>query len=396
MRRTLLRYLFVEQVVPFLVSLLVLTLVLFLGKTMRYTHLLFASGSGFVDLGKLLLYSLPYFFVFTIPMATLLAVLLAFARLAHDNEITAMKAAGISFYQTIPPVAMVAGFAWLATLGLSHYVLPRSNVAFENVLLEMARSRAQLGLKERVFNDQFDGLVFFINSISPDGRRLQEVFISDERSPENKNTIVSEEGLLLTDPEGKRITLRLIRGNIFRVGAEMHSAQTIRFQSYDFNLDLHSLSLGAKEYRKRERHLSFPELRQALAATKRGSEKRNRLLFEWHRRFSLPFACIVLGFIAAPLSVQSRTGSRLSGVVLGLLLFLLYYLFVSAAKAFGQDGTFSPTIGLWLPNVVFGVLATVLWIKTARESPFKPILLIRRLTALVTSRMKAGSKCKPS
>jgi lipopolysaccharide export system permease protein len=393
MRRTLLRYLLAEQLVPFLVSLFVLTLVLFLGKSMRYTHLLFASGSSIADAGKLLLYSLPYFFIFTVPMATLLAVMLAFARLAHDNEITAMKAAGISFYQTIPPVAVVAGFAWLVTLGLSNYVLPSSNIAFEHVLLGMARSSAQLGLKERVFNDQFDGLVFFINSISPDGKRLQEVFISDGRSVNKENTIVAEQGILLTDPEGKSITLRLFRGNILRVADEMHSAQTISFQDYDFNLDLGSLTLAAQKYRKKERHLSFTELRQALAKSKLGSKKHNKLLFELHRRFSLPFACIVLGFIAAPLSVQSRTASRLSGVIHGLLLFLLYYLFVSAAKTLGEGGNYPPAIGLWLPNVVFGVLAIVLWIKTARESPFKPILLVQRLTGLVISRIKVRSKC---
>ena len=392
MKRILLRYLLVEQAVPFFVSLLVMTLVLFLGKMMQYTQLLFASESGLADLGMLLLYSLPYFLIFTIPMATLLAVLLAFARLAHDNEITAMKTTGISFYQMIPPVALLTGFAWLTTLGLSSFVLPYSNRGFQRVLLELAHSRVQLGLKERIFNDQFDGLVFFINSISPDGRHLRQVFIDDERSPETKSTIVAEEGFLVHDPSGKRITLRLLRGQILRVGDEMESLQTIRFQNYDFNLDLDSFAFSEKGLRKRERNLSFTDLRQALTSTKLDKKKRNRLLFEWHRRLSLPFACIVLGFIAAPLSVKSRTGSRLSGVVLGLFLFLLYYLFVLAAKALGKVGPYPPAIGLWLPNIIFGVLAVILWIKTARESPFKPILLVQRSAELVASWLKNLSK----
>jgi hypothetical protein len=143
----------------------------------------------------------------------------------------------------------------------------------------MARSRGQLGLKERIFNDQFDGLVFFINTISPDGRHLREVFITDERSPETKSTIVAEEGFLVHDPSGKRITLRLLRGQIFRVGDEMESLQTIRFQNYDFNLDLDSFALNEKDFRKRERHLSFTELRQALTSTKLDSKKRNNLSF---------------------------------------------------------------------------------------------------------------------
>ena len=389
MRRTLLRYLLVEEAIPFFVSLLVLTLVLFLGKTIRYTKLLFITGSGLADFARLLVCLIPYLLAFTIPMATLMATLLAFARLAHDNELTAMKAAGISFYQTIPPVALLAGFAWLVTLALSNFVLPHANSAFQRTVLEMARSRGQLILKERVFNDQFAGLVFFINSISPDGKHLREVFISDNRSPETKSSIIAEEGFVVYSADGNRMILRLLRGRIFRVGAEMQSLQTIRFHNYDFNLDLDSFALSDKEFRKSERHLTFTELRQAMAVARAGSKEHNRLSYEFHRRLSLPFACIVLGFLAAPLSVQSRTGSRFSGVVVGILLFLFYYVFVSGAKALGEEGSYPPAVGLWLPNVIFSILAIVLWIKTARESPFKPIVAVQRFVGAITTRVKS-------
>jgi len=392
MRRTLLRYLLIEESVPFFVSLLALTLVLFLGKTIRYTKLLFITGSGLADFGKLFLYLLPYLLAFTIPMATLIAILLAFARLAHDNELTAMKAAGISFYQTIPPVALLAGLACLVTLALSNFVLPHANSSFKRTVLDMARSRGQLTLKERIFNDQFTGLVLYINSISPDGKRLHQVFISDSRSPETKSSIIAEEGFVLHSPQGNQMILRLLRGQIFRVAAEMHSLQTIRFQTYDFSFDLDSFSLGGKEFRKQERHLGFNELRQKLAATKVSSKEYYKLSYEWHRRLSLPFACLVLGFLAAPLSVQSGSGSRLSGVVIGLLLFLFYYLFVSAAKALGKEGVYPPAIGLWLPNLLFGALAIVLWVKTARESPFTPIRIARRFGRHVTQWIRDRSK----
>ena len=387
MRLTLFRYLLVELLVPFFVSLLVLTLVLLLAKTMQYMRLFFASGAVLVDFGKLLLYSLPYFLAFTMSMATLLSVLLAFARLSHDNEITAMKAAGISFYQMIPPVATLVGCAWLVSFGLTLFVLPGGQSALERHLLEMAQSRVQLGLKERVFNDQIDGLVFFINSISPDGTQLKEVFISDERSPETKSSIVADEGIVINDPSSKRLTLRLFRGNILRVRDDMRRAQTIHFQNYDFHVDLDSLTSGGETFRKGPSEMSLTELREAMATAEPGSKVKIKLSWEWHQRFSLPFACIVLGFVAAPLGVQTRTGSRFSGVVIGLFLFLLYYIFLSAAQAFRKDVAYPPAIGLWVPNVVFGILAITLWIKTAREQSFKPIALARRLAAQITSRL---------
>jgi lipopolysaccharide export system permease protein len=392
MGRTLLRYVLAEQVLPFWVSLLVLTLVLFLGKIMRYTQLIFASGSGLTECGRLLLYSLPYFLAFTIPMATLLGVLLAFSRLAHDNEITAMRAAGISFYQMMPPVAVLACTAWLLTLALSLFVLPRGNSAFKRELVEMAQSRVQLGLRERVFNDQFRGLVFYIDRISTDGKRLQGVFISDERSPRARNTIVAREAVLVNAPDRGRLDLKLFQGNILRVGERMRSVQTVHFAQYDFHVDLEAVAFRGKSFHRNEKSLSMGELRQALAESESATAEHHELLLEWHRRFSLPFACVVLGFIAAPLGVRSGTGSRFSGVVFGLLLFLLYYIFLSAANALGENGTCSPALGLWLPNVVFGGIAAVLWVKTARESSLDGILGRCELATTAASRLRRGRK----
>jgi lipopolysaccharide export system permease protein len=388
MYRTLLRYVLVEQTIPFLASLLVLTLVLFSAKIMSHLHLIFTSGSSFTDLGKMLIYLTPYFFVYTLPMATLLGVLIAFARLSHDNEITAMKSAGIGFYQMILPVSLVAVSTWVMSLALTHFVLPGGNTAFKKVLLDMARSTAQLTLKERLFNDQIAGMVFLINRISPDGRHLYDIFISDERDPQKKSTIMAEEGFLLYNPGHEGYNLRLLRGTILTLADETRSAQTIKFEKYDFNVDLSSI-FGRKEFRKKERHLTFTELRQALASTKPRSIKHNKLLLEWYRRFSLPFACIVLAFVAAPLGVQAGTSSRLTGVVLGLFLFLFYYALVSTAKALGENGLFPPAVGMWLPNLLLGIVAVIMWVQTARESPFRPVLMVKQLAASVTSRFSS-------
>ena len=394
MRRTLFRYMLAEQTVPFFVSLFVLTVTIFLGRSMRYSKILFASGSGLADFGKIFLYSLPYLLAFTIPMATLIAVLVAFSRLSHDNEITAMKAAGVSFYQMIPPVAVFTGCAWLITTGLIQFILPHSNISLERLLLDMAQSRVQFGLKERVFNNQLDGLVFFINDISSDGTHLQEIFISDERSSEMSRTIVAEEGLLLPHSDRKRIIFRLFRGNIVRVRGDMSSVQTVNFQNHDFNVDLQSFAMGGSKFRKRKQHMNMFELREALASVEPGSRKQVEFLLEWHWRLSIPFACLVLGFLAAPLSTQTRSASRLTGVVLGLFLFLLYYIFLSAAQALAEDGNYPPAVGLWLPNVVFGILAAIMWVKTARESPFKTIGVFKSFFDSLISRLRIRGRCE--
>lgn len=386
MQRLFLRYLLAEQTAPFLVSVMVVTVVLFLGRSMRYTRLLFASPSALEDLSRLFLYSLPYFLAFAIPMATLLGVLLAFTRLASDNEITALKAAGLSLYQFLPAVAVVAVSATLVALTLSLSVLPRANGALKVLLVEMARSRGQLAFKERVFNDQFKGLIFFINQIEPDGRRLQQVFISDERETRIRNTIVAEEGMVLDSGGRRGLHIRLFRGMVIRVNDEKHTVQTIRFQHYDFSLDPVITQVGV--FRRAEAQLTLGELNRALADAEPGSPEHQCLSREWHKRLALPFACLALGLIAAPLSLQAGSASRLSGVVLGLLLFLLYYVLLTGAETMAEVGLWPAALAIWLPNVLFAVLASVLWVRTAREKPFTFITVGRQLLSSTIARVR--------
>jgi len=388
MRRTLFRYLLAEQTIILFVSVFVLTIVLFLGRSLRYTEYLFAGGSGLADFLKLLLYSLPYIFAFTVPMATLIAVLVTFSRLSLDNEITAMKAAGISFYQMIPPVAVLTLCASLVTFCLMAFIMPRGNIGVQLAIVEIVQSRVQLALKERVFNSQFDGLVFFINEISADGSGMQEIFITDERSPKLTRTIMAEEGFVLNQPEEKQIIFRLLRGTIIRVDETMSAVQTINFRTYDFRVDMESLGLGGEVFQKGPRDLDIFELKSNLRSVKRGTRDYNYLLLEYHKRLSLPFACLVMGFLAAPLGVQAGAASRFRGVVMGLVLFLLYYVCISAASALGEDGTLPPAITMWVPTVAFGVLAIIMWVKTARESTLKVITLSRRLGHSVISRLR--------
>jgi lipopolysaccharide export system permease protein len=385
MRRILFRYLLTEQAAPFLVSVMVVTLVLFLGRSMRYTRLLFSSPSAVEDLGRLFLYSLPYFLAFAIPMATLLGILLAFTRLASDNEITALKAAGLSLYQLLPTVAMVAVSATLVALTLSLFILPRANKALRSLLVEMATSRMQLAFNERVFNDQFKGMTFFINRIAPDGTRFYEVFISDERDPRVQNTVIAEEGALLDSRGRKELEIRLFRGMVIRVENERRTAQTIRFQHYDFSVDLVSPKVGMLG--RGETQFTLDELNQALASAEPGSAEYFYLSKEWHKRLAIPFACLALGLIAAPLSLQTGTASRLSGVVLGLLLFLLYYVLLSGAETLAEAGLCPVAPAVWLPNGLFAMLAAVLWRRSVMERPFVFFTVCRHL---VSSTLASG------
>jgi lipopolysaccharide export system permease protein len=362
-------YLFREMLTPFFVSLGVFTSVLLIAKIMELTELVVARGVGLDVVGRLLLYALPYFFVFTVPMATLLAVLLAFLRLSSDNEVTSMKAAGVGLHQLLPPVAAIAFMAWLMSSALAIWGLPWGNHNFENLIFKVAQSKADLALKERVFLDSFKNLVIYINRLPGEGV-LQDVFIVDERDPNRVHTIVAKRGKLFPAKDG-RITMRLYEGTIHGVSPDLKKAQTAEFETYDIGLDASGL-LSAQRTSKHEKEMYLDELLAEMAKQKPGSKKLYLLQMELHKKFSLPFACFVLSLIALPLGTHTRSG-RSWGVSVALGVFLLYYLMLSAAWSFGESGMYPPIVGMWMPNVVFGLLGIMMFRRELNEAPI-PIL----------------------
>src|SRR3972149_1902560 len=115
---TLHKYLLREIITPFALALALLTLMLFSGGLLRLVEFLATRGVSLADVAALLLYRLPYVLVFTIPMALLLAVLVAYLRLANDSELVALRAAGLSLAQTLPAPLVASLVAFALTLGL--------------------------------------------------------------------------------------------------------------------------------------------------------------------------------------------------------------------------------------------------------------------------------------
>ncbi len=373
--RIIQRYLFLEMLTPFFVSLGVFTFILLVAKIMELTNLVVTRGVGLNVVGRLLLYALPYFFVFTIPMATLLGVLLAFLRLSADNEIVALKAAGVGLHRLLPPVAGLALFSWLLCSILAIWALPWGNHNFENLVFKVAQAKADLVLRERVFMDTFPGLVIYINRLPGQGM-LEDVFIVDQRDPNRAHTIVAKRGRIFAG-RGGRIRLRLYDGSLHAVSRNLKSAQTATFQTYDVSIDASHL-LAVRRTGKHEKEMYLGELWSEMQKAPPHSKRRYLLEMELYKKFSIPFACLVMALIGLPLGTHSRSG-RSWGVAVALAAFLVYYLMLSTAWSLGETGVYPPIVGMWMPNLIFGLIGVVMF---RREMQERPLPLLDSLGAL--------------
>jgi lipopolysaccharide export system permease protein len=377
--RIISRYVFKEMMPPFFVSVLVLTFIFLMTQILDITNLIVNRRADIVSVFLLLVYSMPYFLIFITPMSVMLAVLLTFLRLSSDNEVVALKAGGYSTYELLPPVFLFCLIGFLVTSFLSIHGLPWGRLSFRSLALDVAKSNIDLALKERTFNESFRGVTLFVSEVDMRDQALTDIFLRDARRSDAVSTVVAPKGHYDSDPEKLTFQLRLYDGIINQVDLDEKSWHSIEFETYDFNLDLAGAIHSAKDRPKDEEEMSLAELRKALKEAPVKDDQYYLTLMEFHKKFALPFSCFVLGLIAVPLGIQSKDARRSFGIILGLLVFLLYYVILSAGWVFGEAGIYPPLIGMWMPNLVIGSLALYLMFMTANERPIKLIRIALRV-----------------
>ncbi|MGA9753644.1 MAG: LPS export ABC transporter permease LptF [Desulfobaccales bacterium] len=376
MPQILYRYLILEILPPFGVSLLGFTAIVFLGRMMKITQMIVVKGVGLIDVLKMCAFLLPYLLVFTLPMAATVGILLAMTRLSADQEVIAMKTAGLSFAQLLPPVLGFAMAVGLLSLGLTVFASPWGQRSTKDLMKDVVKRRADMGIQEQTFNTDFNGMMLFVNHVVRKGGHLEGVFAYDFRDQENPLTIYAEQGDLSYDREQETMLMQLYDGRILRWEKEPHRWQAMEFKTYKLPLEVFKFALqGAKS----ESEMTLGELRGIVATEPRGSDASNRALVEVNQRFALPVGAMLLCLMAMPLGLSPRQHGRTWGLVLGLVVFLVYYVIFTASWRLAVNARINPALAPWLSNFLFIWVALYFWRRTVREMPLLPDWVVWRI-----------------
>ncbi|MBT1075568.1 LPS export ABC transporter permease LptF [Geobacter grbiciae] len=366
MTSILFRYIFKETAVPFVLGMAVFTFVLLMGRLLKLAEMVFAKGVPFLDVCRLILYMLPSFLLVAIPMAFLLAVLLSFGRLSADSEVTAMKAGGVGLGSLLTPVFTFAVLAYLVTTFITVYALPWGNTSFKRFLYEVIESRAATTIKEKVFIDDFPGLVVYIDDYDQASHQISGILVHDERNPDEPMTIFASTGIIAAAPEEKNVRLHLVNGSIHR-GIDPGGYRLVEFRSYDLHVDLRQ---NAKKNQFDEQDMTLKQLIASRGNRQNNEKFRRDISIELHKRFALPFACIVFAMVGVPLGIQNQRSGRAGGFSAGIIILMLYYVVMSAGKTIAEKEILPIPLAVWLPNVFFTAFGVYLLRLAATERPF--------------------------
>jgi lipopolysaccharide export system permease protein len=213
--RLLSRYLLRQLVAPFLFGLAALTSLMLLSQIAKKFGALVGKGLPWGVIAEVFALSLPFIVAMTLPMAVLLAVLYAFSHLAADNEITAMRASGISVYQILAPV-----LAWGVVMAAINFafvdqVLPRTNARLRGLLIDIGRKKPTLELREQVINEVPPSQYFLrAGRIDAATGRLKDITIYDMGGETSRRIIYADSGRMAYNEGRTDLNLRLFDGSI--------------------------------------------------------------------------------------------------------------------------------------------------------------------------------------
>lgn len=208
------RYLVRLHVAPFLFALAALTGFMLLNQIARRMEQLVGKGLPWTVIVEFFLLTIPYLIAMTISMSVLVAVLHTFSHLAQDNEITAMRAGGISLGQLLRPVLVTGTVVFVVAFLFGDQVLPRTNHRLRTLMNDIGRTKPTFSLKEHVVNGVQPGKVFLRTaSINQSNYHLRDVTIYRLSSDQQTTQIVyADSGVVAFDTTLTDLHVRLWDG----------------------------------------------------------------------------------------------------------------------------------------------------------------------------------------
>ncbi len=390
------RYVWKELAFPFVLGIFIFTFLLLLDKIFDLTDLIINKGVPVHLVLLLLTYIMPAFLVLTIPIGFLLAILIAFGRLSADMEIVALKASGVSPLRLLRPVVVFGIGTAAVTAVLMIEAVPRANYAFKSLIFDILRTQASVGIKERIFNDTFGQFVIYVEEMAPDRMGLRNVFVADERKPDELRVITGREGRLITDEANQRITLRLIDGTVHEtVPRTFQKYRQVMFRLYDLTLTLENPLVSESGAPKGDREMTLTELHQSAADAARTGGNPNAYLVEIHKKYAIPTACLVFALVGVPLGIRTHRGGRWAAFVVLLPIVLFYYVFLTVGETMGDAGRLPPWAAMWTPNLVVGALGLYLFQASLRERPLPFAAPLQRLGLALARRGRRLARRSP-
>ena len=393
--RILTRYILGEVTTHALVGIAIFTFIIYTRELGQLLELVVRNSAPLPSAVALFLLIIPQALTITLPAGVLIGVLIGLSRLAADSEITAMRASGVGIWSFLRILSIFLAAAWALALVNSLYLAPRCKEALTQLQDKLKGSQVSFEVQPRVFYEGFPKMVLYVHDVrSARGAAIWKgVFIADITDPAAPKITMAERGILVSEAKNT-LHLHLINGSSHDASpgtADKYQIST--FQETDLPISLPES--GATKDQPPTAISEVPTWQLPQQAGSRKSPVVARWYWiEFHRRFALPTACIVLALVGFPLGLSAKKGGKSAGFVLTIILVFAYYFVSLFGLSLARQGKVSPGFGVWLADLIFlGLGGFLLW-KSERR-PFE-IAAIKGTLASLKAKIQGGTLLLPN
>lgn len=408
------RYILKEHIAPFFISLMVVTFVLLIDRVIDLLNTIIEKKLDVMTIIQVFGLSMPFMLALSIPMAVLVATILAFGRMTVDRETIAMKASGINIYSMISLLLIAAFLLTAGMVYFNHYTLPETNHKLKNMMLKIAYYKPMTIIKPGEFTDITDYTIYVKENL---GTELRGIVIFDRTETRFPKTIYAKSGVINQLDNGNTLQVILNDGEMHEKDDQDPSAYQVRSFGY---FELYIRDMGSRidfadtDYRS-DREMTAKALlsdirsntdeivqkQQVIADYDRRlnvlnlnpenpnlTEEANRLQqmkkmesdrlnelqetvnalkVEYHKKYALAFAIIIFVLIGIPLGLMTRSSGIGMAFSVSSLIFLIYYVALNAGEQLADRGYMSPFLSMWISNIIFLFIAVLLIIGSIYE-----------------------------
>ncbi len=390
--RTLHFYLLRQVLVTLFMTICVFTLVLLLGNVLKEIVALLVAGK--VTLGVILHaigLLIPYIMAYVLPFAMLTATLLTFGRFSADNELTAVRASGISLLSLCLPVLILSVLLAGLCAWFNFKIAPECRVAYKQLIFKTGLQNTSALITEDRFIDQIPGIVLYVRK--RDGDLLKDVRLYTIKNNEIEQRISAAEGSILW--ENNQTTVRFeLRDAVTETRNPTSVPVPNSVPEEDINstnpplvtviqeplpentidwlqipskmvtfgpINLETLARSEQNLRIGT-EMTHTQLLAEIAKREAQGISASPAIFQLHRQVALSFATVGFALIGIPLGIRAHRRETSIGMAISILLVMVYYSFFIFAQAMESHAALRPWLLVWVPNFLFqGIGAVLLW-----------------------------------
>lgn len=318
---------------------------------------------------------LPYVLMFALPMSVLTAMMLVYGKLSADQEVTAMRAGGVSFGQLLRPAFLLAAVAALLCLCINTTLGPWSREKFRDLLLSAAL-RAPQEMLSAGETKTFGNLRVYVGKRKRERIENIRIFRLDEHGNVREQWRAAT-GTVTSDLQARKVIVELhdakLEASEEDAAAKRRGLRSIEVGSSVFEFDVGRL-VSQGGVRKGDADLTLARLLSLLGEYRRGlpqleggeaARVQKRIwsvLLEIQWRGAWALSCLVFALLGAPLAIQAHRRENTINAAIALGLIGLYYFISALAKQWEAQSLFIASLWVWLPNLLFAAVgAALLW-----------------------------------